>query len=114
MIRRTQRSRALGLLGATLLAMDGCSTPTLPLPPPSALVATPPDADGIVTVEGDVLDDAWVFIVNLRTERGVIVRADEMGHFVARIEAEPGHYLDVWQLVGTDQGEHSAIEVPAP
>ncbi len=104
------------MLGAALLALGviagGCSTPTLPLPPPSALTATAPDADGVVTVEGDVLPGAFVLCLNEETERGVIVRADEDGHFVLQIEAESGYSLTVWQERGSDLGEPRSILVP--
>ena len=97
---------------ASLAAAGGCSTPTLPLPPPAALSATPPDASGIVTVEGDVLENAYVFCLNDRTERGVIVVADGTGHFTLQIEAMSGDGLMVWQELGRDLGEPGEIVVP--
>ena len=106
------------LLGA--IALGACSTPTLPLPPPAALSSSGPDADGIITVEGDVLEDAYVFVLNETTERGVIVRADASGHFVARIESvtltDPTmeDFLTIWQRKGSDIGEQTGISVPYP
>jgi len=110
----------LVLLGA--ICLGACSTPTLPLPPPAALSSTGPGADGIITVEGDVLEDAFVFVLNETTQKGVIVRADASGHFVARIESievvDPEEtdpdVLTIWQRRGNDIGEQTSISVPYP
>ena len=108
----------LVLLGA--ICLGACSTPTLPLPPPAALSSTGPDAEGIITVEGDVLEDAYVFVLNETTQKGVIVRADASGHFVARIESvtltdpDAEDFLTIWQRKGNDIGEQTSISVPYP
>jgi hypothetical protein len=96
-----------------LASAAACATPTLPLPPPAALESTAPDADGMVTVTGEVLPDAWVYCVNLELETGVIVRADGTGRFTLRIGAEAGQYLSVWQEDGVDRGPPVDIRVPA-
>ena len=103
----------IGVAIALLAGLASCSTPTLPLPPPAALSVTPPDASGFVTVEGEALPEAFVFCVNEVTERGVIGRPDMDGRFTLVLEAEPTHYLRVWQEIGTDQGPKVPIEVPA-
>ena len=113
MIRLAPRFLLLAALGLLPFA-GGCSTPTLPLPPPAALTATPPDADGLVTVEGEVIENAYVFCFNEITERGVIGRADEMGRFSLQVEASPGDQLSVWQEIGRDVGEMRLISVPPP
>jgi len=94
-----------------LLAAIGCSTPTLPLPPPSALVEAP-DAMGLVTVTGDVLPDAFVFCFNERTSQGVIVTADDTGRFSLQIGGQSGDDLSVWQRRGTDRGPDVSYTVP--
>lgn len=101
-------------LMASVAGVYGCATPTLPLPPPSALTAGPPDADGWVTVSGDVLPEAYVFCLNLDTDRGVIVRADPAGAFTLQIEASAGDYLSIFQESGADRGPPFEIRVPMP
>ena len=104
----------IGLAIALVVGVASCSTPTLPLPPPAAVTASPPDATGLVTVTGEVQPEAFVFCLNRQTERGVIERPDETGRFTLVIQASPGHYLDVWQEIGTDQGPKVPVEVPSP
>jgi hypothetical protein len=103
------------LLASTgLLAGAGCAAPTLPLPPPSALVEAP-DASGMVTVTGEVTPGAFVGCLNERTERGIIVRSDpDSGAYSLRIEAEVGDDLGLWQIVGSDRGPTVYRQVPAP
>lgn len=102
------RSRLVCLLAlaATLVAMaPGCAAPTLPLPPPLAVVEGPPDADGTVLVTGNARLGAFVGCLNEDTEVGVIVRADvDTGDFALRIPAEVGHALTVWQFDSTAPG----------
>ncbi len=92
----------------------GCATPTLPLPPPAALTAGPPDADGIVTIRGESLAEAYVFCLNLDLDAGVIVRADTDGNFTCQPRAEVGNYVSVWQELGSDSGPPLEIRIPAP
>lgn len=94
----------------------GCAAPTLPLPPPMALVEGPPDADGLVTVRGNAREGAFVGCLNERTEMGVLVRSDVMtGDFALRIAAEPDDTLSVWQFEGTDPGGmQTTLVVPSP
>lgn len=90
----------------------GCLGPTLPLPPPSALVEAP-DAEGFATVVGEALPGAYVLVLNLDTDQGVIGRADDAGRYRIRIRAEVGHTLEVWQMTGSDSGPHRTAVVPA-
>ncbi len=96
-----------------ITACVACSTPTLPLPPPSALVS-PPDGSGLVTVSGDALPGAYVLCVNERTNDGVIDTADDDGHFSLTLEADTGDTLLIWQQVGTDRGPTQNLVVPSP
>lgn len=86
-----------------MLAASACNAPTLPLPPPTALVSEL-SADGTVMVTGDALPDAYVSCLNARLDEGVIVRADENGHYGLEIAAAVGDTLSIWQHIGTDTG----------
>lgn len=100
--------RGAGLIAALallLLGVAACAAPTLPLPPPSALVEGPPDASGIVTVTGNARAGVFVGCLNERTESGVLVRADPMtGDYTLQLPAEIDDTLSVWQFEGTDPG----------
>lgn len=100
------------LLSASVLAV-ACASPTLPLPPPEGEAAAPTEA-GLVKVTGNANDDAFVACLNLRTEEGVIVRADRMGRFELTLEGRSGDDLELWQIIGSDTGEHDYITVPEP
>lgn len=105
----------LGALSLGIVTSAGCETgssPTLPIPPPSAL-SSPPDADGIVTVSGGAaIEGALISVFNERTEQGVIGVADDMGQFSVRLAADVGDALAVWQRVGTRGGEILTVVVP--
>ncbi len=108
------RSFVVGaLVAAACASSGGCFGPTLPLPPPTALVSTP-GADGFVDVSGEALGDAYVLVLNLDTDDGVIGRADPSGRYAVRIRATVGHTLEVWQMIGTDAGQHRTAAVPGP
>ncbi len=101
---------ALALL---LLGCTGSSSPTLPIPPPSAL-SSAPDADGFVTIAGDgAIEGAMVLAFNERIDMGVIGVADDMGGFSLRLQAVVGDTIVVWQRVGTDSGQLLTLVVPS-
>jgi hypothetical protein len=110
---RALRAFVFGLALCLALPVGGCYGPTLPLPPPTALVSTP-DATGVVDLTGEALPDAYVLALNLDTDRGVIGRADPTGRYAMRVSAEAGHTLEVWQMTSTDGGQHRTVIVPAP
>ena len=98
---------------ALLLGLGGVScnnTPTLPLPPPVAQAML--EEAGFALVVGDVHEHAYVSVLNERTEDGVITRADEAGHFQARLRAEAGDLLTIWQEVGGERSEqkHTTVQ----
>lgn len=118
--RRTPTLGGGGWLRAALLAAlvalgAACSSgtsPTLPIPPPSALTSAP-DEDGVVTITGNgAIEGALVSAYNERTERGVIETADDTGAFVLRLEAQTGDSILVWQRVGTQSGQVLSLGVP--
>ncbi len=63
---------------------------------------------------GEVLPEAYVYCLNLDTDRGIIERADMDGVFTIRIEASAGDYLSLFQEAGTDRGPPLEVRVPAP
>jgi hypothetical protein len=96
---------ALLLLAAAGLS-SGCTSRTVPLPPPSVQALSAPDEDGIVTVSGLCHERAAVAVINDATLTGVIVTSEENGcdsscPFEARLAAESGDSLRVWQFFET-------------
>ena len=95
-----------------VLAAACTRAPTLPLPPPSALVEAP-DAEGRARVTGDgAVEGALISVLNERTGRGVLTTADDLGRFDTLIEAGTGDLLQVWQTVGTDSSAPTTVQVP--
>ena len=103
----------LSLLLAVTPLVQGCYGPTLPLPPPTALVSAP-DGTGTVDLTGEALPDAYVLALNLDTDEGVIGRADATGRYALRVRAAAGHTLEVWQMTAADGGQHTTVLVPMP
>jgi hypothetical protein len=94
------------IAGMFALAIAGCISRTLPLPPPEVKSVTAPDADGWVTVSGYALEAASVGVVNDRTLEGVIASTggdacDSTCPWEATLRAEAGDQLRVWQFFGT-------------
>ncbi len=87
--------------GIVLTLVPACAAPTLPLPPPTALVEGPPDASGRVVVRGLAGADAYVFALNEDRDRGVIGRADSAGAYTLEVEGSSGETLSIWQMSGT-------------
>jgi hypothetical protein len=93
----------------------GCTSRTLPLPPPEVTTVSSPASDGFVTVSGYALEGASVGVVNDRTQDGVIVAVqaemcDSACSWEARIRAQIGDQLRVWQFFETD----GALDVTVP
>jgi hypothetical protein len=100
------------VLAIALAISPACnSAPTLPLPPPVATVGTP-DMQGYALVSGEVNPLSYVFVFNEESEGGVITRADEEGLFEARILAEPGDVITIWQEADGITGEQKQVAVP--
>lgn len=117
---RVRPLRGLGLVLVTAIAvaclspLASCAAPTLPLPPPTALVEGPPDAEGFVVVSGEARPGAFVGCLNERTEIGVIVRAEvTSGRYTLRVAAESLDVLTLWQFEGTEPGgQRREVVVP--
>lgn len=89
----------------------GCAAPTLPLPPPTALVSAP-DEDGFVEVSGVSRPLAIVMGFNEDRRAGVIAEAGEDGAYSLRIQASIGETITVWQMVGSDTSQLVSRVVP--
>jgi hypothetical protein len=108
----TTRSTLLLALALMPGFLDGCgNTPTLPLPPPTALVGSP-NLQGLVTVAGDADDDAYVTVLNEQTDNGKITHASPDGHYTLQIEAMVGDKLVIWQEREGIAGERTEQTVP--
>ncbi|HEY6880605.1 MAG TPA: hypothetical protein VI299_21420 [Polyangiales bacterium] len=104
--------RSLAATGLAL-ALGSCgTTPTLPLPPPIATVGAP-NLQGLVLVEGQANENAFVTVFNQISEHGKIARAADDGHFAIDIEAQPGDTLSVWQESDGVESEHAEHVVPS-
>jgi hypothetical protein len=102
------------LMGGAI-ALAGCTSRTLPLPPPEVRSVSGPDADGYVTLKGYALEEASVGVMNDRTMEGVITstantECDNTCPWEARIRAEIGDPLRVWQFFETDSSRD--VRVP--
>lgn len=87
------------------LPLASCNTtPTLPLPPPVAS-ASAPDEQGFALVRGEASAEAYVSILNERSESGVITRADPAGRFEALIRAQVGDPLTIRQEIDGELSE---------
>ena len=97
------------LLLFPLLGITACVTPVIPLPPPnpeSYSLAISATKDTIVlsgpadSVQRGVLLFTW----NVRTDKGVIVRAADDGSFKTDpLEARDGDELNLWTARGADE-----------
>jgi len=103
------------LLGLALFAAaqaGGCTSPTLPLPPPS-LSELRLD-NGQVTVEGSATPGAMVFAWNRDLGKGAIDEADEPdGYFLMVIEGREGDLVVVWAEVD-DQASPTIERIVPP
>lgn len=107
----TKRMR-LGLTLALLFA--GCTSRTVPLPPPIVQELSLPDADGMVTVKGLCHEAASVGVMNEATQEGTIVTSPETGcdsscRFEARVSARAGDALRVWQFFETESSREVIV-----
>jgi hypothetical protein len=101
----------LGLFGAAA----GCTSRTVPLPPPIVESLSLPNEDGLVRVRGLAHEGASIGVMNEATQEGVVVTSHETGcdsscAFEAHIAAEVGDTIRVWQFFETESSRH--VEVP--
>lgn len=97
------------------IVMAGCdNTPTVPIPPPEAVIVNAP-ADGyceVVGKPGSVEDDALVIILNEVISDGVIEVADTDGSFYSVVKAKPNDTLSIRQAVDLKISRPAFLTVP--
>ena len=102
------------VLPGVALLLGGCTSRTLPLPPPEVTSVSAASAEGNVAVKGFALEGASVGLVNDRTLQGTIVTSpseacDNTCPFEARVPAMPGDTLRVWQFFETEGALEAAV-----
>jgi len=93
------RAALFGLVLTAASGASGCAAPTLPIPPPTALVSSP-DATGFVTIMGQADPSAFVFALDENSQAGVISHATATGTYTIRLQAAVGDGVTVWQEIG--------------
>ena|SRR5690606_31675135 len=118
MLRSLQMARRtlFAMLGLALVL--GCTSPTLPLPPPAApsiTMGSSPETYTLTSTNG-VEPNALILVVNrnldLARERRVAATiADEQGSWVLEVYASPGDLLDVSQEFGSTRSPATTVQV---
>jgi hypothetical protein len=103
------RTRRRWLVGAAL-CLAGCLSPTLPLPPPTDPMASGEDADGNVTLSGDVAPESEVFALNQRTSV-ISGQLTHSGVYSFKIQAQQFDDLSVWYVKDTEQSPPTEVIV---
>lgn len=111
------RTRTWLLASALSCAAAGCTSRTLPLPPPVVDPVDAPNAQGLVRVSGHAHENASVGVLNDSTMTGVIITSPstDCGRacpWEAEVPAKPGDVLRIWQFFETSSSKD--IEVPEP
>jgi hypothetical protein len=116
-VRLARRSFAALVAGAVTCVL-GCTSPTLPLPPPAApiiSVGSEPDTYKLASVEG-AEPNAVIIIVNRnealpRNKRVSGTIADERGTWDVTVTAKVGDVLDVSQESGAIRSPATSVTV---
>jgi hypothetical protein len=116
-MRPFARARSWLLVGVAALVM-ACTTPTLPLPPPTApSIATGSEPDTVtLTSQNGSEPNALIIVVNRnpdhpRDKRVSGTLADEHGSWVLDVFAKPGDFLDISQESGTVRSPPTTVQV---
>ena len=96
----------------------GCTSPTLPLPPPTApniTVGSEPGTYRLTSLNGSE-PNALIVVVNRnpdlpRSERVTGTISDEQGSWELDVRAQPGDFLDISQESGTVRSPPTTIQV---
>lgn len=99
------------LVAALAVPLAACLSPTLPLPPPGAPDVSAVDKDGNVTLTGTANANALVYAYNDRSGGGAIATADADGAYKAKLAAQLGDQIEVWQEVGNDRSGTAYVTV---
>lgn len=108
-------NRAVWLLASTLLAAAaGCTSRTLPLPPPDVDPLPAPNAQGLVRVSGTAQEGASVGVLNDETMTGVIVTSTTQDcsrscPWEAFVSAKVGDQLRIWQFFETNSSAERVV-----
>jgi hypothetical protein len=105
-------------LAAIVVLLLGCTSPTLPLPPPAAPIislGSSPDTFKLASVNG-AEPNALIVVVNRnetlpRDKRVTGTIADEQGTWDATVFAAVGDVLDVSQESGTNRSASTTVTV---
>lgn len=106
--RRVHSVALAGLAVGLCSALDGCLSPTLPVPPPEPLALQEPLAKLLaggktVQIEGtNAVNGALVAMWNEERQEGLIVKADDNGAYrsVLAVDvscARPQNHIELWQ-----------------
>jgi hypothetical protein len=107
------------LLVTVLAAVFGCTSPTLPLPPPtdpSITEDTTPDVFHLASVQG-AQPNALIIVVNRDTtfapnDRVTGTIADAQGSWALDVKAHTGDLLDISQNNGNTASPTTTVTVP--
>jgi len=119
LVSKVGAALALALvLTSPLTSPLACTSPTLPLPPPTApsiSTGTEPEHVKLVSTQG-AEPNALIVVVNrnLDLPRGKRVAgtlADEQGSWELEVFASPGDYLDISQESGTTRSPTTTVQV---
>ncbi|MDI3283377.1 hypothetical protein [Polyangium sp. 15x6] len=120
-MRRAPGARVMGrrsllrcFAAAFLVALPGCLSPTLPLPPPEPpdFIAPQAEAPGMWTISGPCLEGAIVIVFNERTGEGAVVEdRDRDGRYEVQIAGELCDLAWVAQDLGEDESARTTFVV---
>lgn len=111
MVPVRRRSLGAALLATLALALAGCASPTLPLPPPEPPETSTFGEDGTITLKGSAEPEAIVYAFNQTIEVGVIGKASAAGTYLLKLQAAEGHEIAIWQEVGSERSSSILIKV---
>ncbi|HQP36607.1 MAG TPA: hypothetical protein PLI95_15565 [Polyangiaceae bacterium] len=95
-------------------SLNGCNSPTLPLPPPAwAEVHLSSGQAVVVGNEYDAEPHADVICFNRKTDVGRVTSANASGAYELRIPASAGDPLECWQRIDGHSSSSVSLVVPA-
>jgi len=102
------------------IVVGGCTSPTLPLPPPAdpSIAKAPTDGHVLLSSAGGADPNAIIVVFNRnpaisREDRVSATQADERGSWVVDVVASTGDILDITQQIDTERSPSTTITVPA-
>jgi hypothetical protein len=109
MLSRLRRSVLVG----AALAVAGCLSPTLPLPPPNEPQVSQV-SEGVYLLSGGVPPRSEVYAYNARTSFIDGQATDESGKYAFEIQAAPGDSIELWYSKGAKDSQITRFEIPDP